>query len=93
MMEKEQNILTIKGTPYEIEHSYFVKIMQDLGEYLCKRYHEVDVVSPLELMSQIAYIDDLTIQQKMGLTYWIARRSENNEYEDYILACLDKLEE
>ena len=92
--EKEHNLMTcsIKGTPYDIDEVYFEKIMRDLGHFLCKRYNEVDVVSPLEVMSQVAYIADLTIQQKMYLSYFLGAHSKDLDYEGYILACLKKEE-
>lgn len=96
MMEKERpqnnsSILhTIKNTPYYIDEVYFERIMKDLGHYLCERYKHTDVVTPLEVMSQIAYINDLTIQQKMFAAYFIGKHSENLDYEGYILACMDK---
>ena len=98
MMEKEQPrdnsamLHTIKGTPYDIDEVYFEKIMQGLGHFLCERYNEVDVVSPLEVMSQVAYINDLTIQQKMYLSYFLGAHSKDLDYEGYILACLKKEE-
>ena len=90
--EKEHNLMTcsIKGTPYDIDEVYFEKIMQDLGHFLCKRYNEVDVVSPLEVMSQVAYIADLTIQQKMFFSFWIGTHLKDHDYEGYILQCLKK---
>jgi hypothetical protein len=96
MMEKEQPrdnsamLHTIKGTPYDIDEVYFEKIMQDLGHFLCKRYNKVDVVSPLEVMSQVAYINDLTIQQKMFFSFWIGTHLKDHDYEGYILQCLKK---
>lgn len=93
MREKEQQdqiTLTIKGTPYEIDEVYFEKIMVDLGHFLCEQYQHKEVVSPLEVMSQIAYINDLTIQQKMYFSFWIALHIHDHDYEGYILACLNK---
>lgn len=98
MMEKEQPrdnsaiLHTIKGTPYDIDEVYFEKIMQGLGHFLCERYNKVDVVSPLEVMSQVAYINDLTIQQKMYMAYFIGAHSKDLDYEGYILQCLKKEE-
>jgi len=92
MMEKERSkdiTCTIKGTVYDIDEVYFEHIMRQLGEFLCERYKHVDVVSPLEVMSQIAYIDDLTIHAKMYMAFWIGKHSENLEYEGYILACMN----
>ena len=90
--EKEHNLMTcsIKGTQYDIDEVYFEKIMQGLGHFLCERYNEVDVVSPLEVMSQVAYINDLTIQQKMFFSFWIGTHLKDHDYEGYILQCLKK---
>jgi len=91
-MEKKRSrdpVCTIKGTPYDIDEKYFVKIMRDLGRFLCKRYRSVDLVSPLEVMSQVAYIRDLTIQQKMYIAYFMGSHSDNMDYEGYILACME----
>ncbi|MFA5760297.1 MAG: hypothetical protein WC877_00815 [Dehalococcoidales bacterium] len=94
-MEKEKppKIFTIKGTPYDIDEVYFNKLMVMLGKFLCKRYHTVDVVDPLELMSQIAYIEDLTIQQKMYLSYFLGCYSNNLEYEEIILNLMNLMNE
>lgn len=97
-MEKEkkspqqnvQPIFTIKDTLYDIDEVYFEELMVQLGEYLCERYNEIDVVSPLELMSQIAYVNDLSIQQKMYLGYFLGAHSNNLDYEGLILQCLNK---
>ena len=91
MIEKECKPFTIKGTPYDIDEVYFEHLMVQLGKYLCKRYHEVDIVSPLELMSQIAYINDLTVQQKMFASFWIGLYMKDMVYEGLILQCLDKI--
>jgi hypothetical protein len=92
MMEKErpQKTFTIEGTPYNIDPVYFEELMTKLGNYLCDRYNEVDIVDPLELMSQIAYIEDLTVQQKMYFSYFIGAYSENLEYEQIILNCMNR---
>ena len=95
MMEKErkrsnniQPTFTIKDTAYDVDEVYFVQIMKDLGKYLCERYNEVDVVSPLELMSQIAYVNDLSVHQKMYMAYFIGTHSNNLDYEGLILQCM-----
>lgn len=88
---KDMTVLhTIKGTPYDIDEVYFEHIMQQLGSFLCHEYQHKDIVTPLEVMSQIAYINDLTIQQKMYMAYFIGSHSENLDYEGYILACMEK---
>ena len=92
MMEKEKPKdmqCTIKGTPCDIDEVYFERIMQQLGSYLCERYKHVDVVTPLEVMSQIAYINDLTIHAKMYFSFWLGVHSKDLEYEKFILQCLE----
>ena len=84
----DQIVNSIKGTPFDVDEDYFERIMQDLGLFLCKRYHETDCVSPLEVLSQIAYVQDLTIQQKMWFAFFIGR---HEDYEGLILQCLEKL--
>lgn len=81
---------SIKNTEYDIDEKYFEEIMVNLGMYLAERYTEVDWVSPLELMSEIAYINDLTIQQKMMIGFWIGRHFNDFEYEDLILQAMNK---
>ena len=88
--EKPQKTFTIKGTPYEIDEIYFNKLMTTLGRFLCKRYHTVDIVDPLELMSQIVYIEDLTVQQKMYLSFFLGSHSDNLEYEEIILSLMNE---
>lgn len=94
MREKDvtqrNNQFTIKGTPYDIDEVYFEQIMKQLGHYLCEQYKHKDVVTPLEVMSQVAYIQDLTVQQKMYAAYFIGQHSENLDYEGYILSCINK---
>ncbi|HOJ97102.1 MAG TPA: hypothetical protein PK024_09750 [Methanospirillum sp.] len=81
---------TIKNTVYDIEEAYFEEILKNLGLFLSKKYRYCDVVSPLDVMSQIAYIKDLTVQQKMYFAFWIGKNSENYAYEEYILAILNE---
>jgi hypothetical protein len=89
MKEKPQKTFTIKGTPYDIDEVYFKELMTMLGEYLCKRYRVVDIVDPLELMSQVAYIGDLSVNQKMYLSYFLGSHSDNLEYEEIILSLMN----
>ena len=91
MIEKECKPFTIKGTLYDIDEVYFEHLMVQSGEYLCKRYHEVDLVSPLELLTQIAYTHDLYLQQQLYIAYWLGLHSKDMEYERLILQCLDKI--
>lgn len=90
MIEEEAKPFTIKGTPYDIDEVYFEHLMVQLGEFLCERYKKVDIVSPLELLSQVAYINDLTVQQKMFFGLWCGLYMKDMKYEELILQCLNK---
>jgi hypothetical protein len=81
---------TIKNTLYDIDEKYFEQLLIQLDEYLCERYQDEDIISPLELMSQIAYIKDLTLHQKMYFSLWIGMNNKNLKYEELILQCLNK---
>lgn len=63
--------------------------MVDLGLYISKRYKEGAEVGVDELLSKIAYINDLTIQQKMSFALFFGKYHENKQYEDYILASMN----
>lgn len=83
---KNQQIIT--SELYKLSEDYFKEIMIDLGYYLMKRYHVVDDVPITELFSQIIYINDLTIHQKVYLCAWLAKNQD--EYEGIILRYLNE---
>ena len=64
--------------------------MTELGRYIAKRYEQEFDVQVDELLSKIAYIHDLTIQQKMPLPLFSRKHLQNHEYEEYILAVMNQ---
>jgi len=74
---------------YHIDDEYFKDLMIDLGMFIANKYEHDELVSPIELMSKIAYIQDLTITQKMYFGFWLGLHYENLEYEEYILQCMN----
>ena len=78
-----------KNSPFYIDENYFEEIMIDLGQYITSKYSGGYEVEVDELMSKIAYISDLTIQQKMSLALFFGKYLKNKQYEEYILACMN----
>jgi hypothetical protein len=76
-----------KNSPYYIDEKYFEEIMVDLGSYITKKYSSGYEVEVDELMSKIAYINDLTIQQKMSFALFFGKYLQNKQYEEFILSC------
>ncbi len=86
---KEKSLLSTVATNsvFHVDQMYFKEIMVGLGKYLSERYRRVDVVPITELFSQIAYINDLTIQQKQYVSAWLA---SHEDYEGMILQFLNE---
>lgn len=78
-----------KDSPFYIDEKYFEEIMIDLGLYIAKKYTNGYEVEVDELMSKIAYVNDLTIHQKMSFALFFGKYLKNKQYEEYILACLN----
>lgn len=79
-----------RDSPYYVEESYFEEIMVDLGMYIAEKFAQGQETGVDELLSKIAYIYDLTIQQKMSFALFFGKHIENNEYEEYILSCMNQ---
>lgn len=78
-----------KNSPFYVDEVYFEEIMGDLGHYISTRYQDGDEVEVDELMSAIAYINDLTVQQKMSFAFFFGKYLKNKQYEEYILASMN----
>lgn len=79
-----------KKSPYYVEESYFEEIMINLGVYIAKKYENGINTGVDELLSEIAYLNDLTVQQKMSFALFFGKHLKNKEYENYILSCMNQ---
>ncbi len=88
-MKEITNQKTTIPDNYHIDDEYFKDLMVDLGMYIAQKYEKDELVSPIELMSQIAYISDLTVTQKMYFGFWLGLHYEDQSYEEFILKCMN----
>jgi hypothetical protein len=78
-----------KNSPFYIDEQYLEQILVTLGLYIAKKYESGYEVGVEELMSNIAYINDLTIHQKMSFALFFGKYIQNKQYEDLILASMN----
>lgn len=86
----QKEISSIISEPsYKIDDKYFKEIMIDLGMFIAKNYEKDIETTPAMLMSQIAYIGDISVQQKLYISYWLGLHYKNDEYRDWILTFMN----
>jgi hypothetical protein len=78
-----------KNSPFYIDERYFEEIMVTLGLYISEKYKKGHEVGVEELLSNIAYIQDLTIHQKMSFALFFGKYIQDKQYEELILASMD----
>lgn len=90
-LNQGDNYTISRQSPYYVDEAYFEEILKNLGLFLVEKYQNGHEVGVDEILSQITYISDLTVQQKMSFALFFGKHLKNNEYEEYILAVMNQI--